>query len=191
MEVQDVSTPLHLLKVLAHESRLKILGILANQECSVGELAALLKLKEPTVSHHLAKLKEIGLVGMRAEGNTHIYWLDGEALQGMTQKLFTFEQIAAPPSDVAYDAWERKVLGSFVEGTRLKEIPASQKKRLVILRWLVSQFQPGVRYPEREVNEVIKRHHPDCATLRRELIMNRLMQRDHGVYWRVPDAPVA
>src|ERR1044071_3508774 len=104
MDVQEVNTPLQLLKVLAHESRLKLLGILANQEASVGELAAMLKLKEPTVSHHLAKLKEIGLVGMRAEGNTHIYWLDNDSLHGMTQKLFTFEQIAAPPSNIAEGA---------------------------------------------------------------------------------------
>jgi hypothetical protein len=187
MNVPDVSTPLDLLKVLAHESRLKLLGILANQEASVGELAALLKLKEPTVSHHLAKLKEIGLVGMRAEGNSHIYWLDSAALQGLTQKLFTFEQIAAPPSDVAQDAWEQRILKSFLDGTRLRDIPTSQKKRLVILRWLVSQFEPDLRYPEREVNEIIKRHHPDCATLRRELIINRLMERDHGIYWRVPE----
>lgn len=186
MHDQDVSTPLHLLKVLAHESRLKLLGILANQESSVGELAVLLKLKEPTISHHLTKLKEIGLVNMRAEGNTHIYWLDSVALQGLTQKMFTFEKIAAQPSDVAQDAWEQRILKSFLDGERLRDIPTTQKKRLVILKWLVNQFEPERKYPEREVNQMIKRHHPDCATLRRELIMNRLMERDHGVYWRVP-----
>lgn len=186
MDVQDASTPLQLLKVLAHESRLKLLGILANQEASVGELAAMLKLKEPTVSHHLAKLKEIGLVGMRAEGNTHIYWLDNESLQGMTQKLFTFEQIAAQPSNIAEDAWEQKILKTFLDGERLRDIPTLPKKRMVILKWLLNKFEPDRQYAEREVNEIIKRHHPDCATLRREFIMNKLMERDHGVYWRVP-----
>lgn len=186
MDVQDVSTPLQLLKVLAHESRLKLLGILANQEASVGELAAMLKLKEPTVSHHLAKLKEIGLVGMRAEGNTHLYWLDNESLQGLTQKLFTFEKIAAQPSDIAQDAWEQKILKTFLDGERLRDIPTTPKKRMVILKWLVNKFAPEQQYTEREINEIIKRHHPDCATLRREFIMNRLMERDHGVYWRVP-----
>jgi predicted transcriptional regulator len=190
MDVQDVSTPLHVLKVLAHESRLKLLGILANQEASVGELAALLKLKEPTVSHHLARLKEIELVRMRAEGNTHLYSLDSDALQGLTQKMFTFEQITAPPSDVAQDAWEQKILNSFLDGARLKEIPSSQKKRLVILKWLANKFEPDVKYSEREVNDVIKRHHPDCATLRREFIMHRFMQREQGVYWRLPEPPL-
>ncbi|HEY0602674.1 MAG TPA: metalloregulator ArsR/SmtB family transcription factor [Herpetosiphonaceae bacterium] len=186
MDVQDVSTPLQLLKVLAHESRLKLLGILANQEASVGELAAMLKLKEPTVSHHLAKLKEIGLVGMRAEGNTHIYWLDNESLQGLTQKLFTFEKIAAQPSNIAEDAWEQKILKTFLDGERLRDIPTLPKKRMVILKWLLNKFEPDRQYSEREVNEILKRHHPDCATLRREFIINQLMERDHGIYWRVP-----
>ncbi|MGH2353746.1 MAG: DUF2087 domain-containing protein [Chloroflexota bacterium] len=33
----------------------------------------------------------------------------------------------------------------------------------------------------------MKRHHPDAATLRPELIaeQHRLMQREAGVYWRV------
>lgn len=186
MDVQDVSTPLQLLKVLAHESRLKLLGILANQEASVGELAAMLKLKEPTVSHHLSKLKQIGLVGMRAEGNTHLYWLDSESLQGLTQKLFTFENIAAQPTDIAQEDWEQKILKNFLDGERIRDIPTTPKKRLVILKWLVDKFAPDQQYAEREVNEIIKRHHPDCATLRREFIMNRLMERDHGVYWRVP-----
>ncbi|WP_289501500.1 metalloregulator ArsR/SmtB family transcription factor [Gloeocapsopsis sp. IPPAS B-1203] len=73
---------LRFFKVLANESRLKMLGILASRECSVEELATLLQLKEPTVSHHLNKLKELNLVKMHPEGNTHLYQLDGEALQG-------------------------------------------------------------------------------------------------------------
>jgi hypothetical protein len=40
------------------------------------------------------------------------------------------------------------------------------------------------RHPH--VNAIIKRYHPDTATLRRELIGNKLMQRENGVYWRVP-----
>lgn len=56
---------LNFFKVLGNESRLKILGLLANQERSVGELAALLELREPTVSHHLATMKELGLINVR------------------------------------------------------------------------------------------------------------------------------
>jgi hypothetical protein len=43
-----------------------------------------------------------------------------------------------------------------------------------------------VRYPEARINELIKRHHPDFATLRRELIGQGLMEREAGIYWRSP-----
>lgn len=185
MEKEEFHTLLCFFKVLANESRLKILGIVANRECSVEELAALLKLKEPTVSHHLAKLKELHLVNMRPEGNTHLYQLNSETLQGMSKEIFTPNKIASLVDDVEGEAWERKVFKNFLEGDRLKEIPASRKKRLVILRWLVNQFEVGVNYPERTVNEILKRYHPDCATLRRELIGYQLMQRENGVYSRL------
>ncbi len=185
MEREGFHTLLRFFKALSDESRLKILGILANRECSVGELAALLDLKEPTVSHHLARLKELGLVRMRPEGNTHVYWLDGEALRQINREILTPEKIFTLVDNVEGEVWERKVLQNFLEGERLKEIPASPKKRRVILKWLAAQFEPGVHYPEAAVNEIIQRYHPDYATLRREMVDNRLMQRENGIYWRV------
>ena len=90
---------------------------------------------------------------------------------------------AAGESD---DALDQKVLRDFFDGERLREIPAQRKKRWVILRWLAEQFEPDRRYTEREVNEIIKRFHPDYATLRRLLVDYRFMDRQRGVYWRLP-----
>ena len=84
-------------------------------------------------------------------------------------------------------SWEDKVLSTFVTDGRLAQIPAQHKRRLVILDWLASRFEPGVRYPEREVNGIIQRHHPDTASLRRYLVDLGFMQRDHGIYWRTPE----
>jgi DNA-binding transcriptional ArsR family regulator len=187
MGQKEFNTLLSFFKALADESRLKILGILANRECSVEELAAMLNLKEPTVSHHLAKLKQLQLVAMRSQGNTHLYWLNSEALQDISKEVFTPDHMASLVDDVEGEAWENKVLSNFIEGGRLKEIPASRKKRLVILKWLARQFDMEVKYPERQVNELIKRYHPDCATLRRELIGSQLMHRENGVYWRLAE----
>ncbi|AFZ31350.1 transcriptional regulator, ArsR family [Gloeocapsa sp. PCC 7428] len=178
---------LRFFKVLADESRLKMLGILANRECSVEELAVLLQLKEPTVSHHLNKLKELQLVKMRAEGNTHLYQLDTEALQGISKEIFSPKQIASLAENIEGEAWERKVLQNFLVDGRLKEIPASRRKRVVILKWLVNQFETGVKYPEIKVNTILKRYHEDCATLRRELIGYQFMQRENSIYWRIPN----
>ena len=174
------------LKALAHESRLKLLGLLADQERSVGELAELLDLKEPTVSHHLAKLQELDLVRMRAEGTTHRYRLRQETLARLKRDFFGPGQVASIADNVEGEAWQRKVLRTYLDGERLTKIPDTRKKRDVILNWLVTQFDENTRHPEARVNEIIKRHHPDTATLRRELVGSKLMRRENGVYWRVP-----
>jgi hypothetical protein len=189
MGQENFGTLLLFFKALANENRLKILGILANRECSVEELATLLDLKAPTVSHHLSKLKGLGLVIMRTDGNDHLHRLNVEGLQAMSRNLFTSltsERMPALAGDVEYDAWERKVLGSFLEGDRIEAIPAGYKKRLVVLKWLISHFEEGVKYSEKELNEIISRHHPDYCTLRREFVINSLMEREGGLYWRIP-----
>jgi len=188
MSSADLEEALRYLKLLADETRLRLLGILAGRERSVGELAEIVGLKEPTISHHLAKMTAAGLVEMRAEGTARLYRLDREALQRLSRDLFTPERVIGYAGGAQVDAWERKVLGTFLDGERLTKIPDTRKKRDVILRWLVERFEEGRQYPEREVNEIIQRHHLDSATLRRELIGAGLMQREGGVYWRVGPA---
>ena len=182
-------TLLAFFKALAHESRLKIVGLLASRELSGQELAALLALKEPTVSHHLAMLRELGLVRQRQDGNTHWWSLDLEALVALNRRMATRDDVAALAGGIEPDAWDRRVLDNFLGvDERLKEIPASRKKRWVVLRFLAEKFEADRRYPEAELNEILKRHHWDSATLRREMVGYRMMARDHGIYWRLPEA---
>jgi hypothetical protein len=188
MNPDDLPTLVRFLKALANESRLKLLGLLAGQERNVKELAEQLDLKEPTVSHHLARLQEMRLVSMRAEGTTHRYRLQAATLHRLSRELFTPTQVASIANTVEGENWERKVLRTFFDGDTLTRIPSARKKRDVVLKWLVDRFEPGVRYPEAMVNEILKRHHPDTATLRREFIMTRMMERAKGVYWRTEEA---
>ena len=178
---------LRFFKALGNESRLKIVGILANREATVGDLADLLELREPTVSHHLAALKELGLVQMRAEGNAHVYALDERGLLDLRKDVFSRAGMASLVQDVDRASWKQKILQTFVIDDRLTQIPAQHKKRLVILQWLALKFEPGVRYPERALNEVIKRYHPDAASLRRALVSWKFMAREGGIYWRIPE----
>jgi len=87
---------------------------------------------------------------------------------------------------VEWEDWERKILDTFLDGERLIRIPAKRKKRDVVLRWLREEFEPGVEYPEAEVNRMLRVHHSDCATLRRELFESGYLHRrgGGGVYWR-------
>ena len=46
-------------------------------------------------------------------------------------------------------------------------------------------FEPGVRYPESEVNAFLRAFHPDYAMVRRYLVDEQFLSRDHGIYWRI------
>jgi hypothetical protein len=83
--------------------------------------------------------------------------------------------------------WEQKLLDTFVVEGRLMGIPAQHKRRVAITKWLAAQFEPGVRYTEKEINERIQRVHHDASSLRRYMVDYGFMERDHGVYWRVPE----
>ncbi len=172
-------------QALADVTRLKLVGLLAQQERSVEEMVASLDVRQPTVSHHLAKLRTIGLVRMRKEGQTHLYSLDEEFVQRLARSILSPEGLAQLAPAAGGATWERKVLQSFFrpDGT-LKEIPAQRKKRDVVLNRLVAEFERGRKYSEQEINETLKRFHEDVATLRREFIMTHLMERENGFYWR-------
>ena len=181
-------TLLEFFKAMAHESRLAILGLLAQGERSVQDLAAALKLTEPTVSHHLAVLKRQGIVTVRADGTTRWHALDRAALEKLAARVLQPAEArgrrAEPKPAEDFDA---KVLKAFVDAEgRLSHMPASRKKRGAVLRWLMRDFEAGRRYAEKEVNDAIQRHHWDSATLRRELVGHKMLARKDRIYWRLP-----
>jgi biotin operon repressor len=175
-------------KALADSSRLKIIGLLAEKSYSVEELAALLNLKPSTVSHHLSKLSEAGLVQSRAESYYSVYQLDRKMLEEKSRTIFSSEELSTVAAEVDADAYDSKVVKDFTKRDgSLKTIPAQQKKLEAILRHVVKSFEVGKRYSEKRVNEILSKYHDDTATLRRELIGYGLMAREGGGggYWRV------
>ena len=186
-EPQSPEIMLQFCKAMADESRLKIIGLLSAAEHSVQQLASTLKLKEPTVSHHLAVLKLLDLVRLRADGNFRWYRLNEEVLGKISRAVFSRDSIARLAVSAHERDPEQKVLANFVDGDRLLEIPVSYKKRLVILKWLAGFFEPGISYAEAQVNAILKLHHRDCATLRREMIGCGMLARNNGIYCRRPE----
>jgi len=181
---------LEFFKALAEPKRLKLIGILAQKPCSVEELAAMVGLRESTVSHHLSYLSHAGLVSARAEGYYSIYQLEKGFLHRMAERLLAKETLPAMAEDVNLDAYDQKVMQSFLtaEG-RLKALPAQEKKFLAVLRYAVRLFNEGKTYPEKVVNQKLATLHEDTASLRRGLIEYGLMTRASGIYSRVqPDA---
>lgn len=174
-------------KSLADANRLKILGLLAQEDLSVEQLAVMLNLRPSTVSHHLSKLSEAGLVSAKAMSYYNIYQFENKTLEAMAQHLLSKENLSAIAVDVDLDAYDRKVVSDYsLPDGQLKTIPAQRKKLEAILGYISQDFELGTRYNERQVNEILEKYHPDTATLRRELIGAGILARSSGgkEYWR-------
>lgn len=174
-------------KALADPSRLRIVGLLARAPQTVEQLAAALGLSTGTTSHHLRRLAGAGLVEAQAEGYYRTYSLRDEALREKAARLLGDQALPRLAEDADLQAWERKVLQTFCDADgRITAFPAQQKKQLVLLRHVLAAFEPGVRYGERELNEILRRFNDDTARLRRALVDHGLMAREGGggAYWR-------
>lgn len=199
MNQSDLEWLLEALKALADDKRLRIVCYLSSQKYNVGELAELLRLSEPTVSHHLAKLREVGLVNLTVDGNQRIYRLNEDTLHRLSQKVDALKNVPKEMLQMDWDntwidalpldAEDRKVLHDYIVNRQLKEIPAKRKKLMPVLRWLAAEFKPDVIYTEREVNDILKQFHQDFASLRRELIDYGFLRRERGggKYWLAPE----
>lgn len=165
-----------LFKALADPARLRILGLLAERPHAGHELAARLMLTPPTISHHMRRLVAARLVDVVPDAQSRIYSLRGETIRELSGSLASDHAtpLAAEEDDT--------VLRAFFDGPRLRQIPASRKKRVVVLRRLLERFAPGRAYPESEVNDLLREAHEDVATLRRELVDYGFMVRDRGIY---------
>jgi 8-oxo-dGTP pyrophosphatase MutT (NUDIX family) len=81
------------------------------------------------------------------------------------------------------------VLRAVLHEGRLRALPRRAGQRLVVLERAATLFEPGVRYPEREVDLRLKAFHvdpqsADHVSLRRYLIDAGLLSREAGTYWR-------
>ena len=171
-----------LFKALGDSERLKIVGLLASEELTIGALAEKLALRPGDVADHLVHLEAMGLV----QKTETAYRLNTNSLEGQVRNVLSQIRPRTKPEDFEGDEFERKTLANyFTPAGRLKSIPNQQKKLMVILSYLAKQFEPGVRYTEKQVNEILYRFNEDTAALRRYMVDNHLMERDKGIYWKV------
>lgn len=188
MEDKDLNSQeiLEFFKAMGDANRLKILGLLAQEDLTVEQLSEMINLRPSTVSHHLSKLSEVGLVSAKASSYYNIYHLENAALESMAKQLLSKDTLPTMASDVDMDAFDQKVIKDYsMPDGQLKTIPAQRKKLDVLLRHISRSFQPETTYSEYEVNQILKKYHADTTTLRRELIGIKLLNRssDGSMYW--------
>ncbi len=185
---EQLDTLLTFFKALADANRLKLIGLLAQKESSVEELAATLDVSPSTVSHHLSKLAEIGLVSARADGYYNIYRLETDELEKMSHQLLARDTLPEVAKDLDLKAYDRAVLKDYLaEDGTIEKLPTNHRKLDVILQYIVEKFEFDRIYTEKEINAVIGALHSDISGLRRDLISVGLLdrERDGSAYWRV------
>ncbi len=183
---EQVAELLEFFKALADANRLKIVGLLAQSEYTVEQMAELLELRPSTVSHHLTRLSKIGLVSARSQSYYNVYRLETKTLESLSQRLLAKDTFPAVTADIDMDAYDRKVISTFCDPDgRIRQFPAQQKKFEAILRYVLHAFEPGIRYTEKQINEILKNYSEDTASLRRGFIEYKMMQREGGggEYW--------
>jgi len=175
---------LGIMKALADRSRLAIVNSLLERPQYVEELAQRHALAASTVSFHLRKLEQAGLVSTRREQ----YYLVIEPNQDIFNTTLR-EIVSATPAgkelqDERMDEYRGKVLESFFSNGSLVKLPAQHKKRLIVLEQFALRFELGRRYSESEVTALILPLNEDYCTIRRLLVDEGLIKREATQYWR-------
>jgi hypothetical protein len=168
-----VSESERILALLADPDRFRVASALALGATSVTDVERMSGLDQRTIERALGRLIAGGLVTKERESGHRF----------ATEELLLAARDAAERRGES-DPHEPEVVRRFMRGGRLTEIPSNRSKRLAVLDRLAQEFEPGRRYPERQVNEILGRFHQDVASLRRYLVDEGFMERARGRYWR-------
>lgn len=182
MQIKESIT---LMKSLADSSRLMILNSLMEKAQYVEELSERHKLAASTVSFHLKKLEQAGLVSKKKEQYYFVYTCNNEVLNLSLREITSFKNVDKFIQDERIEKYKEKVLKTFFKKNSLIKLPAQHKKKLIILNVFVNMFERGKNYTENEVDFIINKAYDDHCTIRRLLIEEKMMTRNKQIYKRI------
>ncbi|WP_034265192.1 DUF2087 domain-containing protein [Actinospica robiniae] len=184
-QTQPAPDPRQLVAMLADTAKLRVFAALALAEpktATSAELAEATGLTAREVLKALAGLETAGLAAgpeswraTPATFRTSLEEFNRKREERLSRTFHTSE-----PEKVSV------LLSVFDDERRLTKLPElkNQERLLTVLEELAQSFEPGVRYPEAEVNLTLSGFHPDFAALRRYLVDSALLSRGDGYYWR-------
>jgi hypothetical protein len=176
--------PLDAARLLLDLDRLAVAGALAARAMTTDEVVAATGRDRRVVLTAIGDLRGVGLV----TADDDRYAVDVTALRAAARLAADHDVPMDPVIGFGMTDEEQTVLARYFAGRTLTEIPGSRAKRLVLLQRLALEFDVGRRYTEREVNEILFEFHPDWSALRRFLVDEGFLDRDHvddqNLYWR-------
>ncbi len=162
--------------LLAEEERLRVYAAVALGAGTPSEVVETSGLPARDVVIALRRLEQGGLVSL----------VDGRLVAdtGAFKDAVREHSPEAAEEPLDPDRQRAAVLRAFVRNGRLVHLPAARAKRRMVLEHIAACFEPGVRYPERAVDAVLRAWYDDYVTIRRYLIDEDLLARENGLYWR-------
>jgi DNA-binding HxlR family transcriptional regulator len=173
-----------IMKALADKSRLAIINSLLEHSQYVEEIAKRHGLAASTVSFHLRKLEQAGLVSSRKEQYYVVIQANHSIFDTTLRELVSAAPAGKELQDGRMDEYRRKVLEVFFRHGILEKLPTQHKKRSIVLEQFAARFEPERRYSEQEVTGLITPLFEDYCTVRRLLVDEGLIQRVDSTYWR-------
>jgi predicted transcriptional regulator len=174
---------MNIIKSLADSSRLSVLNALQEKPQCLEELAERLNLASSTVSFHLKKLEKAGIVSKEKHQYYVVFSVNRKLLDISVKELVMIEDIEKAIQEERLEQYRQKILKTFFHKGKLQQMPVQHKKRYVILQEFAGKFEKDRKYSEVEVNEIIKKTYADYCLIRREMIEERLMERQGQTYW--------
>jgi hypothetical protein len=169
-----VMKPDALCGLLAEPERLSAFAAVVLGAGSPSEVAERAGLAARDAISALRRLEQGGLVST----------VEGRLVAHVTVFKDAIREYAEPPAPLDPDRERDGVLRSFVRAGRLVQFPTNRRKLRIVLEHIATCFEPGVKYPERAVDGILRAWHDDYASLRRSLVDEELLSRDKGIYWR-------
>lgn len=176
---------IRLFKCLSDKSRLQILKSLMIEDMYVERLAERLGITAPTVSFHLKKLTEAGAVTSYKSQYYMMYSLNREIFETSILEILQEESDDADAQAQRDAQYRQRVIDAFFEYGKLKSIPTQRKKERIVLEVIAEKFAFDRIYTEKEVNLLIADFYDDFCTIRRDMIAEKLLDRNTAGYWRI------
>jgi hypothetical protein len=170
-----------ILGLLADKDRFRILAAVSLGANTLEKIAAMTELDNAKIMKAIGKLETAGLIKKQEDAG---YSFCTDTLRALTKNL----------DHIGTNKPKLSQLDRFIRDGKLITYPRSHTDQLMVLSHIVNTFEFDRQYPEKEVNEKLKTVNPDFAALRRYLVDNGFLQRDHitdkvgrttTVYWRV------
>ena len=176
---------LKLFKCLSDMSRLRIVQSLTQGEMYTELLSERLELTPSTVSFHMKKLEDAGIVVSRKEQYYTVYALNRAVLDRTVYDLAASRPEQMDEQEKREEAYRQKVIQSFFDYGKLRAIPVQRKKKIICYEQIATLFELGRVYEEKEVTDIISPVYDDYCTIRRDMISEGIFHRDGSKYVRL------